>query len=152
LDVADKIILKLNQSLHGLVQAPLCWGNHLRDALVNTHGFTESQKSPCLYFHNGVMILMYVDDCLFFAKDKRQIDTLLESIRSKSNQQFTIEDDAFTFLGVKLKQHKDGTVKFLQKGLIEKVPKHCHMEECNTKSAPANQTPLVSDTDGPAFD
>jgi hypothetical protein len=151
-DAADKVVLKLNRSLYGLVQAPLYWGNHLRDALVNTHGFTESQASPCLYFRDGVVILTYVDDCLFFAKDKQQIDNLLESIRQKSNLQFTIEDDAFTFLGVQLKTHDDGTVEFLQTGLIDKILKHCKMTECNTKSTPANQTPLGTDADGPPFD
>jgi hypothetical protein len=151
-DVAEKIALRLNRSLYGLVQAPLYWGNHLRDALVNDHGFNESQSSPCLYFRDGVVILTYVDDCLFFAKDKLQIDTLLESIRKKSDLQFTIEDDAFTFLGVQLKTHDDGTVEFLQTGLIEKILKHCNMTECNTKSTPANQTPLGTDSNGPAFD
>jgi hypothetical protein len=151
-DAADKVVLKLNRSLYGLVQAPLYWGNHLRDALVNTHGFTESQASPCLYFRDGVVILTYVDDCLFFAKDKQQINDLLESIQQKSNLQFTIEDDAFTFLGVQLKTHDDGTVEFLQTGLIDKILKHCNMTECNTKSTPANQTPLGTDADGPPFD
>jgi hypothetical protein len=93
-----------------------------------------------------------VDDCLFFAKEQRQIDELLESIRTKSKLQFTIEDDAFTFLGVELKSHDDGTVEFLQKGLIEKILKNCNMTNCNTKATPANQTPLGTDADGPAFD
>jgi hypothetical protein len=150
-DVSDKIVLQLNRSLYGLVQAPLYWGNHLRDALVR-HGFKESQASPCLYFRNGVVILTYVDDCLFFAKDKKQIDEVLEAIRTESDLQFTIEDDAFTFLGVELRPHDDGTVEFLQQGLIEKILKHCNMMECNTKSTPANQTPLGSDTSGPLFD
>jgi hypothetical protein len=151
-DVADKVVLKLNRSLYGLVQAPLYWGNHLRDVLVNDHGFSESQSSPCLYFRDGVVILTYVDDCLFFAKDTQKIDNLLQVIREKSDLQFTIEDDAFTFLGVQLNKHDDGTVEFLQKGLIEKVLKHCNMTECNTKSTPANQTPLGTDADGPSFD
>jgi hypothetical protein len=150
-DAADKVVLRLNQSLYGLVQAPLYWGNHLRDTLVNDHGFQESQTSPCLYFRDGVVILTYVDDCLFFAKDKQQIDTLLESIRTNSDLQFTIED-AFTFLGVQLQKHDYGTVKFLQTGLIKKILKHCNMTECNTKSTPANQTPLGTDSNGPAFD
>jgi hypothetical protein len=80
-DIADKVVLRLNQSLYGLVQAPLYWGNHLRDTLVQQHGFTESATSPwCLYFCDGVIILTYVDDCLFFAKEQHQIDELLESI------------------------------------------------------------------------
>jgi hypothetical protein len=150
-DVSDKIVLQLNRSLYGLVQAPLYWRNHLRDALIRL-GFKESQASPCLYFRDDVVILTYVDDCLFFAKDTRQIDDVLEAIRTKSALQFTIEDDAFTFLGVELRTHDDGTVEFLQKGLIEKILKHCNMLECNTKSTPANQTPLGSDANGPNFD
>jgi hypothetical protein len=98
------------------------------------------------------VILTYVDDCLFFAKEQSQIDDLLEAIRTKSDLQFTIEDDAFTFLGVQLHKHDDGMVEFLQKGLIEKVLKHCKMTECNTKSTPANQTPLGTDASGPPFD
>jgi hypothetical protein len=92
-----------------------------------------------------------VDDCLFFAKDQKKIDEVLESIK-KSGLQFMIEDDAFTFLGVELKKHDDGTVEFLQKALISKVLSSCNMLECNTKSTPANQTPLGSDVQGPAFD
>lgn len=151
-NVGDKMVLKLNRSLYGLVQAPLYWGNHLRDVLVNQHGFKVSEISPCLYYRDGVIILTYVDDCLFFAKDKRQIDEVLESIRKTSGLQFTIEDDAFTFLGVELKRHSDGTVEFLQRSLIKKILKSCNMSDCNTKSTPANQTPLGTDANGPPFD
>jgi hypothetical protein len=98
-DLSDKTVLTLNQSHYGVVQAPLYWGNHLRDVLKNQLGFTVSQNSPCLYHRDGVIILTYyVDDCLFFAKEQKQIDDVLESIK-KSNLQFTIEDDVFTFLG-----------------------------------------------------
>jgi hypothetical protein len=151
-DIASKVVLRLNRSLYGLVQAPLYWGNHLRDTLVHQHGFTESQVSPCLYYRDDIIILTYVDDCLFFAKDKSKIDELLESIRTQSNLHFTIEDDAFTFLGVELKPHDDGTVEFLQKSLIAKILKSCNMSDCNSKSTPANQTPLGSDINGAPFD
>jgi hypothetical protein len=150
-DLSDKTVLTLNQSHYGVVQAPLYWGNHLRDVLKNQLGFTVSQNSPCLYHRDGVIILTYVDDCLFFAKEQKQIDDVLESIK-KSNLQFTIEDDVFTFLGFKLKKHKDGTIEFLQKSLINKVLSSCNMFECNTMSTPANQTPLGTDAQGPAFD
>jgi hypothetical protein len=114
----------------------------------------DSRKAYRLlaYLRDGIIILTYVDDCLFFAKDQWQIDKLLESIRTKSNLQFAIKDDAFTFLGVKLKSHTDRAVEFLQKGLIETILKNCNMTDCNTKSTPANQTPLGTDANGPVFD
>jgi hypothetical protein len=99
-----------------------------------------------------VIILTYVDDCLFFAKEKQQIDKVLEAIRTSSGLQFTIEDDAFTFLGVKLKHHDDGTVEFLQQSLIKKILASCKLTDCNTKATPANQTPLGTDANGPPFD
>jgi hypothetical protein len=151
-DIGEKTVLRLNRSLYGLVQAPLYWGNHLRDVLVNQHGFTASELSPCLYYRDGVIILTYVDDCLFFAKEKQQIDKVLEGIRTSSGLQFTIEDDAFTFLGVELKRHEDGTVEFLQRSLIKKILSSCKMTDCNTKSTPANQSPLGTDANGPTFD
>jgi hypothetical protein len=151
-DVGEKTVLKLNRSLYGLVQAPLYWGNHLRDVLVNQHGFTASENSPCLYYRDGVIILTYVDDCLFFARDQEKIDKVLAAIRTSSGLQFTIEDDAFTFLGVELKRHDDGTVEFLQRSLIKKILANCKMTDCNTKSTPANQTPLGTDANGPTFD
>ena len=43
------VVLKLNKSLYGLVQAPLCWYKHLRDGLI-AEGFTPSDLDPCLYF------------------------------------------------------------------------------------------------------
>jgi hypothetical protein len=151
-DIADKVILHLNHSLYGLVQALLYWGNHLRDVLEKQHGFKESQTSPCLYICDGMVILTYVNDCLFFAKDRQQIDELLKSIQMKSDVQFTIEDDVFMFLSVELKTHSDGTVEFLQKGLIKKILKSCNMTKCNTKSMPANQTPLGTYADRLPFD
>jgi hypothetical protein len=143
-DVGEKrTVLRLNQSLYGLVQAPFYFGNHLRDVLVNQHGFTASELSPCLYYRDDVIILTYVDDCLFFAKEKQQIDKVLEAIRTSSGLQFTIEDDAFTFFGVKLKRHDDGTVEFLQQSLIKKILASCKMTDCEAHRSLVVSMPLT---------
>ena len=36
------VVLKLNKSPYGMVQAPLCWYKHLRDGLI-AEGFTPSE-------------------------------------------------------------------------------------------------------------
>jgi hypothetical protein len=54
-------VLKLNKSLYGLVQAPLSWYNHLTKGLMEC-GFKQSKNDPCLFFNNGIMVLVYVDD------------------------------------------------------------------------------------------
>ena len=70
------VVLKLNKSLYGLVQAPLCWYKHLRDGLI-AEGFTPSELDPCLYFGHGMAVLTYVDDCIFFGRDPKKIDAII---------------------------------------------------------------------------
>jgi len=74
-------VLKLNKSLYGLVQAPLSWYNHLMDGLKQA-GITKSNNNPCLFFGNKMMVLVYVDDCIFFfGKDPKKIDEVIEQLR-----------------------------------------------------------------------
>jgi hypothetical protein len=56
-------VLKLKRSLYGLVQAPLYWGNHLKDALEK-QGLKQSASDPCMYCGDGIVVVTYVDDCL----------------------------------------------------------------------------------------
>ncbi len=72
-------ILKLNKSLYGLVQALLSWYNHLTKGLEDT-GLTKSDNDPCLFFGNGMMVLVYVDDCIFFSKDVKAIDEVIKCL------------------------------------------------------------------------
>jgi len=93
------------------------------------------------------MVLVYVDDCIFFGKDAKAIDEVIKCLQ----QQFelTIKDvqedakvDVFSYLGVQVKVKQTGMVTFKQAGLILKVLKYCGMEECNKKWTPASMMPL----------
>ena len=142
----ETYVLKLERSLYGLVQAPLYWGNHLKDALEK-HGLKQSASDPCMYIGDGVICLTYVDDCLFFGKDAAKIDSKIKSIQD-SGLKLTIENDIFAFLGVELHRTDSGEVELRQRGLIDKILLTCGMKDCNTKSTPCNQTPLGTNLDG----
>jgi len=75
----NNIVLKLNKSIYGLVQAPLSWYNHLSKGLCNC-GFEQSKNDPCLFYRNGVMVLAYIDDCIFFSKDTKKINVVIEKL------------------------------------------------------------------------
>jgi hypothetical protein len=141
-----EMVLKLNRSLYGLVQAPLYWGNHLKDALEK-EGLKQSVSDPCMYTGHGIVVLTYVDDCLFFGKDASKIDAKIKAIE-KRGFKLTIEDDIYAFLGVEIVKLHDGTIEMKQSGLIQKVLATCGMADCNTKSTPCNQVPLGTNTDG----
>jgi hypothetical protein len=57
-------VMKLNRSLYGLVQSPINWYSHLKDALEDV-GFEKSDHDPCLFYGRGMVLLVYVDDVLF---------------------------------------------------------------------------------------
>jgi len=149
-------VLKLNKSLYGLVQAPLSWYNHLTNGLEDT-SFTKSDNDPCLFFGNNMMVLVYVDDCIFFGKDAKAIDAVIERLRQRF--ELTVKDvqedakvDVFSYLGVQVTVDRSGTVTFIQQGLIHKVLKHCGMQDCNKKWTPASTIPLGTDPNGQRFD
>ena len=143
----ETYVLKLERSLYGLVQAPLYWGNHLKDALEK-HGLKQSASDPCMYIGDGVICLTYVDDCLFFVKNAAKIDSKIKSTIQDSGLKLTIENDIFAFLGVELHRKDSGEVELRQRGLIDKILLTCNMKDCNTKSTPCNQTPLGTNLDG----
>lgn len=142
-------VLKLKRSLYGLVQAPLCWNNHLAEALRKA-GFRPTSVDPCMYVNEkGMIILTYVDDCLFFHINQEEIDEVISNLRDSQSMPLTVEDDAFAFLGVEvLRDEEKSTIELKQTGLIDRVLNLCDMTDCNTKATPANQTPLGTDENG----
>jgi hypothetical protein len=87
----EEQVLKLRRSLYGLVQAPLYWGNHLKQALEAV-GLKQSVSDPCMYMGKGMVVLTYVDDVLFFGKQSDKIDEMIQAIE-KRGFKLTIEDD-----------------------------------------------------------
>jgi hypothetical protein len=125
---------------------PLYWGNHLKDALLK-QGSKQSVSDPCMYCSDGVIVLTYVDDCLFFGKDKVKINNKIQNIQA-SGLKLTFEDDIYAFLGVQVIQKENGQVELLQCGLNDKMLFTCGITNCNTKAAPCYQTPLGTNPEG----
>ena len=55
-------------------------GNGLKDG-----GFTPSEIDSCVFYKEDMIILFYVDDMIAVARDKEQIDDLVESLRKEKN-------------------------------------------------------------------
>ena len=146
----SEAMLKLEKSLYGLVQAPMYWYNHLLSKL-QSKGFKPSESDPCLFYGREFIILVYVDDCLFFGPKAKDIEDFIQELQD-DGMSLTKEDDAFHFLGVEVVTHQDDKVELLQKGLIEKVLKTLKLEKVNPNRTPAANVPLGTDADGDPFD
>ena len=127
--------LKLNKSLYGLVQSPMYWFNFI-SKVFEDKGFRPSTHDQCLFYGRGFMILVYVDDCLFFGPDEGAINAFISELE-EDGLSLTREEDAFNFLGVQVVSQPDGTVELLQTGLIQKILDTMHLSEADKCKTPA---------------
>jgi hypothetical protein len=151
-----EVLLKLDKSLYGLVQSPLMWYSHLTKAF-EAKGFTKSDHDPCMMFGRGMIVLIYVDDCLFFGPDGAKIDAFVNELEKGKGgmpgMALTREDDdVYHFLGVSVDSNqKSGKVLLTQRGLIDKVLRTVGLDASSRKKTPASSTPLGTDADGDPF-
>ena len=109
-------VLKLTKSLYGLVQSLLYWFNHLLASLKEV-GFKASAYDPCMFYGKDIVILVYIDDCLFFGKSLKEIDTVIEVLERKELV-LTKKDDVYAFLGIQVKYDSNkNEYNMTQKGL-----------------------------------
>ena len=146
-DGGTEYVMKLDKSLYGLVQAPLAWYDHLQVGLLKL-GFKPSKIDPGLYLRDDMILLSYVDDCLFFGPDSKKIEEVIKQLK-EMKYSLTEEDDVYAFLGVQVKQDGD-KIKLSQPGLINKVINLVGMNDCNAKDTPCQQMPLGTDANGKA--
>ena len=74
----DRYVFELQKNLYGLSEAPRNFFLHLKKGL-NARGLVNSKNDLCLFDNDKVMVMCYVDDCIFLPKDKSNIDDLIES-------------------------------------------------------------------------
>jgi hypothetical protein len=148
----DGVVLKLNKSLYGLVQAPRTWYHHLQKGL-NKLDFHVSTLDPGMYYGRGMILITYVDDTLFFGPDLKAIEqviTELEGLGYGLTREEGDESTAFAFLGVSITPDPvTKLLKLTQKGLIKKVLEATGMSDCRTRGSPTLITPLGTDAAGP---
>jgi len=64
--------------MYGLKEAGNNWFDTLKESLL-ARGFTQSSIDPCLFIRANCITVVYVDNCLFFAKSDDVLDSLIAS-------------------------------------------------------------------------
>ncbi len=132
-------VLRLRRSLYGLKQAPRHFFHYLTERLLK-HGLQQSIHDPCLFMNANMIVIVYVDDLLIFAKS----DDLIEAfITSMQREEICLrkEGTAEGYLGVDIKT-VDGRIHLTQVGLSERIVNALGLDKYS-KCAP-----LPKDSDG----
>ena len=94
-----------------------------------------------------MICVVYVDDCLFFSRQKVHINRAIQYIKD-TGMDLNVEDDVAGFLGVHLNHKDNGQVALTQTGLIDRVISALHLEDANPKYTPAIKEALGRDLKG----
>ena len=139
---SKRYVLKLNKSLYGLKQASHNWYEKLKKALID-RGFRPSQIDPCIFMKDGMIMLVYVDDCIIISDSIARIDVLIHSLMN-GPEKFVLTDEGTLdkFLGINISKLDDGRYEFTQPFLIDRIIKFINTEYPTELTGRESLTPV----------
>jgi Reverse transcriptase (RNA-dependent DNA polymerase) len=140
-----KTCLRLKRSLYGSRVAPFLFFSLISSVMLD-FGFKQSSVDPCLFFKEGMMIALFVDDQYIGYDDQKKLDELLAYFKSRDLKR-TMESDLTTYLGISVKRDSK-SITLTQPGLIDRILEATNMQDCRPNATPAAMTPLGSDPEG----
>ena len=150
---SETYVLQLIKNLYGQKQAGRVWYLWMTERLLHM-GFTQSMIDPCVFYHKGTVMLVYVDDTILLGPTREGIETVMQLLHS----QFSIEDEGeiSDYLGVKVTKNQDGTITLSQPHLIQSILSDLHLldnKQATSRTLPALTTKILhSNAGGEPFD
>ena len=136
--------LLLHGNVYGHKQAVHVWNKYLTKCLVTKAGFVQSKVDDCFFYKGNVIYVLYTDDSILFAPTQKEVDNCIADIEA-AGLNITVESDVKDFLGVNIERHPNGTVKFSQPHLINKILKALQIDTKTTpKDTPAASSRILS--------
>ena len=132
----NKVCL-LRKSLYGLKQAARSWNQCIHKALIEFK-FKQSLMDPCLYIRKtkeGLdYLLIYVDDMIVASKNVNFIEEIFKMLNSK----FVMSNlgPIKHYLGMEIKQDKDGNYLLSQEQYIKKIVNEFGLQESKDSDIP----------------
>jgi hypothetical protein len=111
--------LNLLKNLYGQRQAGMACNKHLTEGPVKM-GFIQYKLDECVFYRDGVICMVYVDDGLFFCLTLSKIDQAILELRASG---YDIEDmgDVNDYLGINFESLPGGKVKLFQPHIIDAI-------------------------------
>jgi hypothetical protein len=131
--------------MYGLRQAGNNWFDALQSPLLLL-GFHQSSHDPCLFIRKDCLLLVYVVDCLIFAKSDAVFDTVLASL--ENDFVLTSHGSVGAYLGIDIQWTSQGYLELTQSGLINKIITACGLQDQSAEHTTPATRILTSDSDG----
>jgi hypothetical protein len=133
-------------NLYGQKQAGRVWYKHLTAGLEQLE-FVPSVIDECVFYQNGTIFLVYVDDGIIAGPSKEEIEKVivdLQTIFKVSN-----EGNLTDYLGVNIERREDGTIKLTQPHLIDQIIDNVNFQkDTKFKATPAASTKILDKDKG----
>ncbi|CAB0008728.1 unnamed protein product, partial [Nesidiocoris tenuis] len=130
-------VCKLNKSLYGLKQSPMCWNEKLKSTLKK-FGLQPTKNESCLFVNDTktLMLAIHIDDGLLIGKRNDEMNKFLHDLQQDFDLTYTYQPTKY--LGMEIIK-KTGLIKLSQESYLQSVLERYGME--NTKSA---ATPMMT--------
>jgi hypothetical protein len=118
-------------------------------AIYERLGFKQSKSDPCLFLIKDMIIVLYTDDCLLYARDTKEIDSFLKTLRD--DYKLTLNDPypIDNLLGIHFSHQDNGELHMSQTGLIDAVTESVHIPKGGLNNTPTPATAILrTDTEG----
>ena len=79
------VVIKLNKILYGQSKDARLWYENFQNGLLDS-GFMVSNLDPCLFMSKTVICVAYLDDCMFWAHSKSEIDNVVKSFEEDGSK------------------------------------------------------------------
>lgn len=137
--VTDKTkVWLLRRSLYGLKQSPRQW-NLKFSRFLQSLNLEMSSNDNCIFYRMSplLIIAIYVDDGIIFAREQASIDETLEYLK----RDFEVHDmNSSTFLGFQFHRGTRGEISLHQTNYIKSILKRFNMSNCKPVETPTTLT------------
>ena len=125
-------VLKLLANLYRQKHAGRVWNGYLVNKLLELD-FKQSQIDDCVFYRGDVIFIVYVDDGIFLGLSDEQLSGIITEMR---NLDLDIKDQGHPadYIGVNIKQMKDGSIGLSQRGLIDTIIQDADLQDSKVKA------------------
>ena len=115
-------VLRVNKNVYGQKQAGRVWNQYLTQKLTKELKFKQSKVDECVFYRGKSMHILHTDDSILAGPDEEELNQIIRDLkRVKLN--VTEEGDIQDFLGINIRNDKNGKIHMVQPHLIDQIMK-----------------------------